>query len=186
MCLEELELLLACGSSCDNLHDSLQLGIRACSSGKHVYNGIGRGGGGCLRRRGCLHGFGRLWRAWLGLLLYWLASLVFGVLIGLVVVVIWPWSIWRCCRSLLLHWLAHLTRAIESDGQRMRLDDKLHAHSVSTDLGEILKQLLLSRRLRLVFIGAVGQLLGLIEVGVEGAEVCAGQPYCLGPLEGCL
>ena len=66
----------------------------------------------------------------------------------------------------------------------MRLDDKLHAHSVSTDLGEILKQLLLSRRLRLVFIGAVGQLLGLIEVGVEGAEVCAGQPYCLGPLEG--
>ena len=45
MCLEELELLLACGSSCDNLHDSLQLGIRACSGGKHVYNGIGRGGG---------------------------------------------------------------------------------------------------------------------------------------------
>jgi hypothetical protein len=137
--LEEFQLFLACGSSCDNLHDSLQLGICASPRGKHVYDGVGRGRCGCLRRRRCLHRLGRLWRPWLGLLLYGLAALVLCVLVGLVVIVVRPWSIWRWCRSLLLHRLAYLARAIESDRQRVRFYDKLHTHSVSTDLGEVLE-----------------------------------------------
>ena len=104
------------------------------------------------------------------------------MLVGLAVV--WPGSIGRWRGRLFLCWSAHLARAVEADRQRVRLYDELHAHPVGTDLGEVLEQLLLSRRLGLVLVGAVGQLLGLVEVGMEGAEVGARQPDSLGALEG--
>lgn len=72
-----------------------------------------------------------------------------------------------------MHWLGHLARAIQPYRQRMRLDDQLDHDAVGADLGEVLEQLFLALGFCAVLISAIGQLLGLGEVRVESAKVCA-------------
>jgi hypothetical protein len=65
-------------------------------------------------------------------------------------------------------------RAVELDGERVRLNDELGIDSA--DLGKVAVDLLLALHGLLVLVGALGDLLGGGEVGVEGAEVDARDP----------
>lgn len=177
--LEKLELLLAGLAGRDNLHNSFQRWVGASSSGEHVNDGIrrrrGRGGRGGWR---CgLNGLGRLWlrRSRRRFLVRGRRDMVvFLVLtVGVRVVMSGPRGIGRGSRRLLVHWLGHLARAIQPYRQRMRLDDQLDHDAVGADLGEVLEQLFLALGFCAVLISAIGQLLGLGEVRVESAKVCA-------------
>jgi len=177
--LEKLELLLAGLPRRDNLHDRFQRRIGAGSSSKHMDDGIrgGRGRGGRWGWRCHLNGLGRLWlrRSRRRFLVEGRRDMViFLVLtVGVRVVMSGPWGIGRGSRRLLVHWLGHLAWAVQPYRQRMRLDDQLHYDAVATDLGEVLEQLFLALGLCAILISAVGQLLGLGEVRVESAKVCA-------------
>lgn len=189
MRLEKLELLLAGLARSNNLHNSLQRRVGTSSSSEHVDDGIrgGRGRGGRGGWRCDLDWLRWLWlrRPRRGFLVEGRRDMVvFLVLtVGVRVVMSGPWGIGRGCRRLLVHWLGHLARAIQPYRQRMRLDDQLNHDAVGADLGEVLEQLFLALGLCTVLISAVGQLLGLGEVRVESAKVCARQPHGLGSLE---
>lgn len=151
-----------------------------------IRGGRGRGGRGGWRRD--LDGLGRLGlgRSRRGFLVEGRRDMVVFLVLGVrvrVVVMSGPRGIGRGGRRLLVHWLGHLARAIQPDGQRMRLDDELDDDAVGADLGEVLEQLFLALGLCAVLIRAVGQLLGLGEVRVESAKVCAREPHGLGALK---
>lgn len=180
--LEELELRLARLACCDNLHDGLELWIRSGACCQHVDHGIR---GRCRRRRWRRRGGHGLWRrrSRCRLGVRGLAA-VLRVLVGLAVLaVVRPRAVGRRGRRLLGHRPDHLARRKQPDRQRVRLDDQLRDRLVAADLREVLDELLLALHPGLVLVSPVRRLLGVHEVGVEGAEVGAGDPHGARPLE---
>lgn len=95
---------------------------------------------------------------------------------------VWPCTVHGLGGSLLGYVPRSFFGRIQSDGKRVRLDNQLCLHfsrvpvgsiRVSPQLGEVLQQVFLPLLLRLILIGAVGGLLGLVEELVEDSEVDA-------------
>jgi hypothetical protein len=201
MSLEEFKLFFGCLARCYNLHDRLELWIYSCSLGQHMNHGIGRwcAGWPWRGRRRFLYGlrWGRPWLWWL-LLVYWLPlTVVLGVLIRLAMlrlVVIRPCPIRGRCGCFLGCLLHHLFGCIESDRERVGLDDQLCLYvdflvrvlvRVSAQLRKVPQESLLSRPSCLILLCPVRRLLWLIEVLVEDSKVHARHPNCPRPIERC-
>lgn len=120
--------------------------------------------------------------------------IILRVLVGMTVLgltMIRPMPI--CGSRFLLCMLDDLSRRIESNGKCVGFDDELCLDldsvlgivDVSTQLWEVLEQILLPLLFRFVLLCAVGWLLRLCEMLVEDSEVYTRHPYGTRPLKRC-